>query len=47
MSRIRTTFEKKKCPDSYEERLRYPDCSLGEKPFKPMSRPPKPGRLVL
>jgi len=44
MPRHRTTFEKKKCPDDYQERLRYPGCSLGEKPFQSMSRkPPGPG----
>ena len=34
-TRHRTTFSSKKCPDTYAERLRYPECSLGEKPFQP------------
>jgi hypothetical protein len=41
-TRHRTTFEKKKCPDTYQERLRYPGCSLGDKPFESMSRKPDP-----
>tara|TARA_B110000046_G_scaffold20166_1_gene19138 strand:+ start:1032 stop:3347 length:2316 start_codon:yes stop_codon:yes gene_type:complete len=40
-------FNEKKCPKSYEERLRRPTCLTGSKPFTPHSRstpflPPKP-----
>jgi hypothetical protein len=38
----RTTF-KKKCPDTYQERLRYPGCSLGDKPFQPQNADVQPG----
>lgn len=42
MPRYRTTFEKKRCPDNFEERKRYPGCSLGDnKPFEPHSRKPQ------
>ncbi len=38
-----TSFSKtkKKCPDSFEVRLRIPGCSLGNRPFYPMTKAEK------
>ena len=40
-----TQFMEKKCPDTYEQRLRIPGCALPQKPFEPVGpngRPVKP-----
>ncbi len=41
--RYQGNFEQgKKCPENYAERLRFPGCSLGNRPFTPFNKGPPP-----